>query len=41
MTYRLEFFEDIGFKLALKGVIVCYASHMVGQYVPPCKCAIV
>ena len=34
ITYRLELFEHIGFKLALKGVIVCYASQMVGQCVP-------
>ena len=31
ITYRLERFEHIGFNLALKGVIVCYASQMGGQ----------
>ena len=33
IAYRLEHFEHIGFKLALKGLIVCYASQMVGQCV--------
>ena len=34
ITYRLELFENIGFKFALSGVIVCYASEMVRPCVP-------
>ena len=39
ITYRLELSEDIGFKLALKVVIVCYASQMDRQCVSITLCA--
>ena len=31
---QIKTFDSIGFKLAFKGLIVCYASKMVGQCVP-------